>query len=240
MLKIVCDDKIPFIKGALEPYAEIVYLPGAKTGRAELKDADAVITRTRTRCDASTLDGTAVKFIATATIGYDHIDTEYCAGKGIFWTNAPGCNSSSVAQYICSLLLRVAIKRRISLKGMTLGVVGAGNVGSKVAKVGRALGMRVLLNDPPRAKVEGSEGFASLEEVQAEADFIRSTCRSRWTVRTRPSSSPPPPSSGSWRRNPFSSTPRAERWSPATPSRSHPPRPGLQARRWTSGRTNPT
>lgn len=96
MLKIVADDKIPFLRGALEPYAEITYLPGGKITRNDLLHADALITRTRTKCNAELLDGTAVKFIATATIGYDHIDTAYCRAHGIAWTNAPGCNSGSV------------------------------------------------------------------------------------------------------------------------------------------------
>ena len=108
MLKIVADDKIPFLRGILEPFAEVRYLPGGKISRADLMDADALLTRTRTKCRAELLEGTAVKFIASATIGFDHIDTGYCEANGIRWTNAPGCNSESVAQYITSLLLNQA------------------------------------------------------------------------------------------------------------------------------------
>jgi len=171
-MKIIADDKIPFLRGVLESCAEVVYLPGAKVSPADVKDADAIITRTRTKCNEKLLSGSMVKFIATATIGFDHIDTQWVEAKGIEWTNAPGCNSSSVAQYISSVLLNLACKYKISLRGKTLGVVGVGNVGSKVAKVGEALGMKVLLNDPPRSDKEGADAFVDLAQVVAESDFI--------------------------------------------------------------------
>ena len=106
-MKIVADDKIPFLKGVLEPFAQIVYLPGKEITRDVVKDADALLVRTRTRCDAGLLEGTSVKFIGTATIGHDHIDTFYCDEHNIKWTNAPGCNSSSVQQYIAAALLKI-------------------------------------------------------------------------------------------------------------------------------------
>lgn len=171
-MKVVADDKIPLLKGALEPYADVVYLPGAKTSAADVKDADALITRTRTKCDKKLLQDSKVKFIATATIGYDHFDTEYLDKSGIVWTNAPGCNSSSVAQYLASVLLNLAVDHNITLRGSTLGVVGVGNVGSKVAAFGRILGMNVLLCDPPRAEVEGWEKFVTLDEIIAKSDFV--------------------------------------------------------------------
>lgn len=173
-MKIVADDKIPYLKGVLEPYAEVVYLPGGKISRADLIDADALLIRTRTRCDHHLLEGTAVRFIASATIGFDHIDTEYCDSNGIVWTNAPGCNSGSVAQYITSLLLNYAGRNGRSLKGSTIGIIGVGNVGSKVARNAEILGMRVLLNDPPRAEKEENNSFVPLETICREADFI--TC----------------------------------------------------------------
>ena len=172
MLKIIADDKIPFLRGILEPYAEVRYLPGGKITRADLMNADALLTRTRTPCRAELLEGTAIKFIASATIGYDHIDTRYCESNGICWTNAPGCNSESVAQYITSLLLTRAFRTGESLKGKTIGVIGVGNVGSKVARNAGALGMKVLLNDPPRAREEGAARFTELEEIRRTADFI--------------------------------------------------------------------
>ena len=171
-MKIVCDNKIPFLRGALEPYAEVVYLPGAGTTPEVVKDSDAIVTRTRTRCDASLLAGSSVRAIATATIGFDHIDTAWCEANGIAWSNAPGCNSWSVKQYISSVLAVLAERHGLQLDTLTLGVVGVGNVGSKVAEVGRAFGMRVLLNDPPRARAEGGEAFTDLDTLLRESDIV--------------------------------------------------------------------
>jgi erythronate-4-phosphate dehydrogenase len=172
MIKIVADNKIPFLEGALEGVAAMKYLPGGSISKDDLMDADALITRTRTQCNSELLEGSSVRFIASATIGFDHIDTRYCKEKGIQWTNAPGCNSSSVEQYLVSALLWLAFQRKLKLKNMTLGIVGVGNVGSKVARVAEALGMEVLLNDPPRERVEGSEDFISLEALQEQSDII--------------------------------------------------------------------
>ena len=102
-MKIIIDDKIPYIRGAFENVAEVINLPGSKTTSEIVQDADAIITRTRTICNEQLLAGSSVKFIATATIGYDHIDTEYCDKAGISWTNSPGCNSKSVEQYISGI-----------------------------------------------------------------------------------------------------------------------------------------
>ena len=172
MIKIIADNKIPFLEGALESVARVEYIPGAEISRSNLLDADALITRTRTKCNQELLEGTSIRFIATATIGYDHIDTDYCREKGIGWTNAPGCNSSSVEQYVVSTLLWLANQRSIDLKALCLGVVGVGNVGRKVVSAARALGMRVLLNDPPRERAEGNAEFVSLEELKEHSDII--------------------------------------------------------------------
>ena len=118
------------------------------------------------------LSGTPVKFIGTATIGFDHIDTEYCEKNGIKWTNAPGCNSSSVQQYIASALLRISGESGFSLKDKTLGIIGVGNVGSKVQNLASALGMNVILNDPPRERKERKKIFSSLEHLLNESDII--------------------------------------------------------------------
>lgn len=171
-MKIVIDNKIPFIKGVLEPYAEVVYLPGKEMTSEVVRDADAIITRTRTKCCESLLKGSAVKVIATATIGFDHIDTDWCESNGIIWRNAPGCNSWSVKQYVSSVLVRLAEKHSLRFEDLTLGVVGVGNVGSKVAEAARILGCKVLLNDPPRARKEGPEAFVSLDEIVAKSDII--------------------------------------------------------------------
>ncbi|MDP3433917.1 MAG: 4-phosphoerythronate dehydrogenase PdxB [Bacteroidota bacterium] len=171
-MKIIIDDKIPYIRGAFESVAEVVYLPGSKTTPEVAKDADAIVTRTRTICNEKLLAGSSVKFIATATIGYDHIDTDYCDIAGIKWTNAPGCNSKSVEQYIASTLMVLAERKNLQLKDLCIGVVGVGNVGSKVARICDLFGMKVLLNDPPRERAEGSAAFVSIKQVMEEADII--------------------------------------------------------------------
>jgi len=172
VIEIVADHKIPFLKGAFEGVARVEYLPGGTISRSDLSGADALITRTRTRCDRKLLEGTPVRFIASATIGTDHIDAAYCAEKGIQWANAPGCNAYSVQQYIVSTLLYLATHRSLDLQRQTLGVVGVGNVGSKVARAAEALGMKVLLNDPPRSRTEGPGGFVDLEELLERSDVI--------------------------------------------------------------------
>ena len=171
-MKIVCDNKIPFLRGVFEPYAEVVYLPGAETTPAVVRDADALVTRTRTQCDAALLAGSSVRVIATATIGYDHIDTAWCEAHGILWRNAPGCNSGSVQQYVCAALCVLARRHGLRLGDLTLGVVGVGHVGSKVAQAAEALGMRVLLCDPPRARREGAAGFVPLDELISRSDIV--------------------------------------------------------------------
>ena len=119
----------------------------------------------QTRCNAALLKNTGLKFIGTATIGYDHIDTAFCDTNGITWTNAPGCNSSSVGQYIAAAILRISGTFKYKLKNKTLGIVGVGNVGSKVEKLARTLEMNVLLNDPPRERAEGEGKFVVLNST---------------------------------------------------------------------------
>jgi erythronate-4-phosphate dehydrogenase len=172
MIKIIADDKIPFLKGALEPYAEIIYVPGKHIVRDMLRDADAMLIRTRTKCTESLLKRTGIKFIGTATIGFDHIDTQYCEKHNIVWTNAPGCNSSSVQQYITAALLKLEHDCNFRLKGRNIGIVGVGNVGSKVESIAKTLDMNVLLNDPPRARKEGNENFVSFNDILNKSDII--------------------------------------------------------------------
>lgn len=172
MIKIIADDKIPFLRGVLEPYAEIKYLPGKQINRESLTSADALLIRTRTKCTDSLLRGTGIRFIGTATIGFDHIDTRFCETNGIKWTNAPGCNSSSVQQYIAAALLKMSMEFKFDLKDKTIGIIGVGNVGSKVSSFAKAMGMKALQNDPPRARNEGNKHFVELDTVLAEADII--------------------------------------------------------------------
>lgn len=171
-LKIIADKNIPFLKGVGEHFGDITYLGGNEFTKEAIKDADVLIVRTVTFFGEELLDGSSVKLICTATIGYDHIDTKYCDEKGIVWKNAPGCNSQSVQQFITSSLICLAQRREFDLKDKTIGIVGVGNVGSKVAKACEILGMRVLLNDPPRERIEGGSGFVSLEYIARHADII--------------------------------------------------------------------
>lgn len=172
-MKIIIDNKIPYIKEAAEKIADnIVYAAGKDFTPELIRDADALIIRTRTLCNRELLEGSQVAFIATATIGFDHIDTEYCKQAGIEWTNAPGCNSASVAQYIQSSLLIWATLRHKKLNELTIGIIGVGNVGSKVAKVAQDFGMRVLMNDLPREEKEGNASFSSLKKIAKECDII--------------------------------------------------------------------
>ncbi|MBR6240479.1 MAG: DUF3410 domain-containing protein [Lentisphaeria bacterium] len=169
---IVADSKIPYLKGVLEPCADVRHLDPREITPETVRDADALIIRTRTKCDAALLAHSRVSVIATATIGIDHIDLDWCGKRGIVCRNAAGCNAASVAQYMTSALLRVSLRHNVDLRGKSLGVVGCGHVGSKVAAAAYALGMNVLVNDPPRARREGPSGFVTLETIQNEADFV--------------------------------------------------------------------
>jgi erythronate-4-phosphate dehydrogenase len=171
-IKIVADERIPYLKGALEPFADVIYLPGKEISPNHIRDADALIIRTRTKCNKDLLEGSKIRFIATATIGFDHIDTTYCQLKNITWENAPGCNSSSVEQYVLSSLINISAKRKFNLAGSTIGIVGVGHVGTKIERIAKALGMNILLNDPPRQRKEGDSEFVSLEKIKDNSDII--------------------------------------------------------------------
>ena len=171
-MKIVADTNIPFLKGVLEPYADVVYMDGRSINREAMMDADAIVIRTRTRCCRETLEGTKVKMIASATIGTDHIDLQWCSENGIEVKNAEGCNAGAVANYIFSAMYAVTSRRAIKMEDAVLGIVGVGNVGRKVEHMARTLGLKVLLNDPPRAALEGEEGFVNIDTLLSEATII--------------------------------------------------------------------
>lgn len=193
MLKIVIDKDIPYIKGVFEPYANVVYLKGADINAQEVKDADALVIRTRTKCNEFLLQGSNVKFIATATIGTDHIDLAYCKSNGIQVVNAAGCNASAVMQYVFTALYALANKKGFELPSseyssgkekMKLGVIGVGNVGSKVAALGEFLGFEVLRCDPLKERAQtlafnsgqialkDFKDFYSMEYVVEESDVV--------------------------------------------------------------------
>lgn len=171
-MKIVADRHIPFLEGVFEPYAEVVYIDGRAITHDDIVDADALVIRTRTRCNAALLDGTRVRMIATATIGTDHIDLDYCRKKGIEVHNAEGCNAGGVMQYVFSAIYGVAARKSIKIDNMTIGIVGVGHVGSKVEAMARYLGLDVLLCDPPRAEKEGPEAFCSLDYLLANSHVV--------------------------------------------------------------------
>ena len=171
-MKIVADKHIPFLEGVFEPYAEVVYIDGRQINHDDVVDADALIIRTRTKCNADLLDGTKVQLISTATIGTDHIDLDYCARHGIEVHNAEGCNAGGVMQYVFSALYGVAARKNIKLDGANFGIIGVGHGGRKVEHMARYLGFNVLRCDPPRAAAEGEEGFCSLEYLLANSQIV--------------------------------------------------------------------
>lgn len=161
-MNIIVENHIPFIAGHLEKAGHtVIYLAPEEFRPDTVRNADALIVRTRTRCNATLLDESRVKMIATATIGTDHIDLDYCHARGIKVSNAPGCNAPAVAQYVLSSIHTLGIA-----PGATIGIVGVGHVGSTVDRWARANGFRTLLCDPPLGLP------ASLGQIAAKADVI--------------------------------------------------------------------
>lgn len=171
-LRLVVDDKIPYLHGQAEKLGPVHYLPGAAITAADVHEADVLIVRTRTRCDRTLLEGSSVKFVATATIGFDHLDTDYLHKAGIGWANCPGCNAASVGQYVSASLIRLARAGFVRLDQCRVGIVGVGHVGTAVDKAVRALGCTTLLCDPPRAEVEHLPDFVPMDTIYREADVI--------------------------------------------------------------------
>ena len=169
--RIIIDANIPYIRGAFDDVANVEYLVAKDITHDKAMNADALIVRTRTQCNAALLEGSRVKMIATATIGIDHIDTDYCDTHNIQWTNAPGCNAESVAQWVGSALAVWANKYNCSLVGKTIGIVGHGHVGKRVERLAHKLGMNVLLNDPPLA-LENPDKYVDLHTIARECDVI--------------------------------------------------------------------
>lgn len=170
-MKVVIDSAIPYIAGVLEPYAEVVYRAGEQFSSSDVKDADALIIRTRTRCDEALLEGSSVKLIATATIGFDHIDLQYCASQGIEVVTAAGCNAAGVLQWVAATLALLARTQCWQPDQMRLGIVGVGNVGSLVERYARRWGFEVICCDPPRQERERGD-FITLEELLPQTDIV--------------------------------------------------------------------
>lgn len=167
-MRIVIDENMPLVDQLFAPFGEIVRVPGRRMDAATLADADVLLVRSVTRVDEALLaQNTRLQFVGTATIGTDHVDQAALAERGIPFFSAPGCNRISVGEYVISALLVLAERHQLSLAGMTLGIVGAGNTGSAVAERALALGMHVCLCDPPRAAAGDALDFVDLETVLA-------------------------------------------------------------------------
>ncbi len=173
-MRIVADENIPYVREAFGCLGQVVTLKGRSLSAKDVSDAEVLLVRSVTRVDERLLDGCNVRFIGTATIGFDHVDTEYLTRRGIPFVTAAGSNANSVAEYVMAALLTLGERKGLTWAGKTIGVVGVGNIGRLVARDAAAMGMRVLQNDPPRQRAEGSTGFVDLDTICREADVI--TC----------------------------------------------------------------
>jgi erythronate-4-phosphate dehydrogenase len=170
-VKIVADANIPLLAEAVGPLGEVVALPAERITADAVRDADALLVRSVTKVNETLLDGSRVRFVATATIGFDHIDQAYLAARGIGFAYAPGSNARSVAEYVLAAIFTLAEKHGFRVTDKVLGIVGCGNVGGRLARLAEGLGMRVLMNDPPLARKTGDPRYVSIEAL-AEADIV--------------------------------------------------------------------
>lgn len=160
------------MEGVFEPYADVLYVPSREITRDVVKDADGLIIRSRTKCNAGLLGGSSVKYIATDTIITSHIDLNYCSEHGIAVKNAAGSTSGGVMNYVFSAMYGVASRKTIKLDGKTIGIIGYGNVGSLVAKMARYLGFKILICDPPLEHDDRSNEFCSLDYLLSHSDVV--------------------------------------------------------------------
>ncbi len=168
-IRLIIERNIPYVAGLLDEYATVRYLAPEEITPKAVRDTDGMIIRTRTKCNADLLAKSDVKMIATATIGTDHIDQDYCRSRSITVVNAPGCNAAAVAQYVFATLMNV-INR--PLRSYTIGIVGVGHVGSIVERWAKALDMHVLKCYPLRQEAEGGDDWVNLDTIAAKADII--------------------------------------------------------------------
>ncbi len=164
-MKIVADENIPYVREAFGTLGEVITLSGRRIGAASIRGSEVLLVRSITEINGPLLEGSGVRFVGTATIGTDHIDKEYLHSHGIEFASAPGSNANSVAEYVVAALLRLATRKGFRLSGKTLGVIGVGNCGSRVARKAEALGMRIILNDPPLQRQTGDPEYRPLEEL---------------------------------------------------------------------------
>lgn len=170
-MKIIADENIAFAEKAFSKFGEVSLLNGREITNDILKNADIVVVRSITKVDEKLLSGTPIKFVGTATIGIDHIDIGFLKKNNIAFTDAKGCNADSVAEYFLTALLKIVNDRKFKIEGKSIGIIGVGNVGSRVARISEALGLKVFKNDPPRERAGDGEGYVSLEQA-LKADII--------------------------------------------------------------------
>jgi erythronate-4-phosphate dehydrogenase len=168
---IVADSKIPYAEVAFAPFGEVQVVPTEYMTSTAIRKAEVILIRSETKANAALLNGTSVRFVGTATIGTDHVDVDYLKQHNIGFASCPGSNANSVAEYVLAALLEVSYRLGFSLHGKTLGIVGHGNTGSRVAQKAEALGMTVLLNDPPLARSTGDLRYLPLDALM-EADVV--------------------------------------------------------------------
>lgn len=171
---ILADANIPFAEEAFGQFGDVRLLPGREMTAKDVKDADALLVRSVTKVGPALLDGAKLQFVGTATIGTDHLDIPYLEQRGVPWSSAAGCNARSVVEWVIAALVEYALAYRVELPGTTLGIVGHGNIGSRLAKTARAMGFKVLVNDPPLAETGQLDEHVSLDEVLTQSDFV--TC----------------------------------------------------------------
>lgn len=170
-MKIVADANIPFVRECFSSIADVETLSGRDMTSEAVANADALLVRSITPVNEQLLSGSSVRFVATATIGFDHVDLDYLDRAGIGFASAPGSNANSAAEYIIAALLELSQRLSIRLEGKSIGVVGAGNVGSRVAAKCEGLRMKVLRNDPPLARLVGSVPVRAYEDERLTASL---------------------------------------------------------------------
>jgi erythronate-4-phosphate dehydrogenase len=170
-MKIIADANIPFVKECFSSIGEVEVFPGRQITRDVVGDAGCLLVRSVTKVDSDLLAGSRVRFVGTATIGFDHIDVEYLGRNNVGFASAPGSNANSAAEYVIAGLLEIGRKYKIMLDGKSIGIIGVGNVGSRVEKKCAALGMKVLLNDPPLQRETGDAKYLPLGKL-FDCDFI--------------------------------------------------------------------
>jgi erythronate-4-phosphate dehydrogenase len=171
-MKTVVAETVMLGREAFETLGPVDVIPDREIGPQHLTDADALIIRSKTKVTPELIANSPVRFIGTATAGFEHIDFQWLEKRGIAWTASPGCNANSVADYITAALLHSHTFKSVGMEGKTIGIIGVGQVGSRVARRAAALGLNILANDPPRAAKEGSSTFQSLETLLAQSDIV--------------------------------------------------------------------